>query len=158
MVATFFIVAAIGAAVERVLYSRLLEATELEQVLFSIGIIFMGSAVFHYLYGPQPLRVTLPPSLMGTLNLLGYDFPVYRAMLIVVGVAVFLTLLLSIERTLIGARIRATVDNVLMARTLGINTGAIYTGVFALGSGLAALGGALGAEVIPSFPATQIRT
>lgn len=73
-------------------------------------------------------------------------------MLIVVGVAVFLTLLLSIERTLIGARIRATVDNVLMARTLGINTGAIYTGVFALGSGLAALGGALGAEVIPLFP------
>lgn len=150
--AAFIAIALLGAILERVLYSRLYKSTELEQVLFSIGAIFMGAAIFHYMYGPLMQRVDLPAALRGAITLGSFSFPVYRVMLIIVGVIVFAILSLGIEFTLIGARIRATVDNAVMAQTIGVNTGALYTTVFALGSGLAALGGSLGAEIIPLFP------
>lgn len=150
--ASFFAIAFIGAVLERVLYSRLYKATELEQVLFSIGAIFMGAAIFHYLYGPLVQRVDLPAALRGAITLGSFSFPIYRVMLIAVGVVVFAILSLGIEFTLIGARIRAAVDNAVMAQTIGVNTSTLYTVLFALGSGLAALGGALGAEIIPLFP------
>lgn len=152
MVTSFVAVAALGAIAERVLYTRLHAATDLEQVLFSIGVIFIGTAILHYFYGPLSQRVTLPEALSGSLSFGSIAFPVYRAMLIAVGLAVFLVLWVAIEYTLVGARIRATVDNAVMAQTIGIRTGLVYTGVFALGSGLAGLGGALGAEIIPLFP------
>lgn len=145
-------IALLGAVLERVVYSRLYKSTELEQVLFSIGAIFVGAAVFHYLYGPLMQRVDLPAVLRSTLTLGSFSFPVYRLMLIVAGLIVFVVLSLCIEFTLIGARIRAMVENVVMAQTIGVNTGVLYTAVFALGSGLAALGGSLGAEIIPLFP------
>jgi branched-chain amino acid transport system permease protein len=149
---SFIAIALLGAILERVLYSRLYKSTELEQVLFSIGAIFMGAAIFHYMYGPLMQRVDLPAALRGAITLGSFSFPTYRVMLIMVGVIVFAILSLGIEFTLIGARIRATVDNAVMAQTIGVNTGALYTTVFALGSGLAALGGSLGAEIIPLFP------
>jgi branched-chain amino acid transport system permease protein len=149
---SFIAIALLGAILERVLYSRLYKSTELEQVLFSIGAIFIGAAIFHYMYGPLMQRVDLPTALRGTILLGSFSFPIYRIMLIMVGVLVFAILSLGIEFTLIGARIRATVDNAVMAQTIGVNTGALYTSVFALGSGLAALGGSLGAEIIPLFP------
>jgi branched-chain amino acid transport system permease protein len=149
---SFVAIALLGAVLERTLYARLYKSTELEQVLFSIGAIFMGAAIFHYLYGPLMQRVDLPAALRGAVTVGTFSFPVYRLMLIVVGLFVFAILSLSIEFTLIGARIRATVDNAVMAQTIGVNTGALYTAIFALGSGLAALGGSLGAEIIPIFP------
>lgn len=149
---SFIAIALLGAVLERTLYARLYKSTELEQVLFSIGAIFMGAAIFHYLYGPLMQRVDLPAALRSTLAIGTFSFPVYRLMLIVVGLLVFAILALCIEFTLIGARIRATVDNAVMAQTIGVNTGALYTAIFALGSGLAALGGGLGAEIIPLFP------
>ncbi len=152
LLASFLVIAALGAVLERLLYARLYKSTELEQVLFSIGAIFMGAAIFHYFYGPLMQRVDLPLALRGTVALGQFSFPIYRIMLIGVGLAVFAVLWLGIEYTLIGARIRATVDNPIMAQTIGINTGVLYTTVFALGSGLAALGGSLGAEIIPLFP------
>jgi branched-chain amino acid transport system permease protein len=149
---SFIAIALLGAILERVLYSRLYKSTGLEQVLFSIGAIFIGAAIFHYMYGPLMQRVDLPAALRGAITLGSFSFPTYRVMLIMVGVIVFAILSLGIEFTLIGARIRATVDNAVMAQTIGVNTGALYTTVFALGSGLAALGGSLGAEIIPLFP------
>lgn len=150
--ASFIAIALLGAALERTLYARLYKSTELEQVLFSIGAIFMGAAIFHYLYGPLMQRVDLPATLRGAVAIGTFSFPVYRLMLIFVGLLVFAILSLCIEFTLVGARIRATVDNAVMAQTIGVNTGALYTAIFALGSGLAALGGSLGAEIIPLFP------
>lgn len=144
--------ALLGAVLERLLYSRLYRATELEQVLFSIGLISMAAAAFHFAFGPLTVRVDLPAGLRGSVAIGGFSFPVYRLLLIGVGLLVFAALWASIEFTLVGARIRATVENPTMARTLGIDTKRLYTGVFALGSGLAALGGALGAEIIPLFP------
>ncbi len=152
VLASFVAIAALGALLERVLYARLYRATELEQVLFSIGMIFVSTAIFHYFYGPLMLRVDLPDALRGSMTLGTFSFPVYRLMLIAIGLAVFLALWLAIEHTLVGARIRAMVDNATMAQTIGVNTALLYTSVFALGSGLAALGGSLGAEIIPLFP------
>lgn len=152
LAASFLGVALISAVLERTLYARLYGATELEQVLFSIGVIFVGTAIFHFYYGPLTQRVSLPATLQGSLAVAGFSFPLYRAVLIAIGVAVFAALWFGVERTLVGARIRATVDNKVMAQTVGINTGRLFTAVFALGSGLAALGGSLGAEIIPLFP------
>ncbi|SIR46067.1 branched-chain amino acid ABC transporter permease [Bosea sp. TND4EK4] len=149
---SFLGIATLGAIMERLLYARLHGASELDQVLFSIGLIFIGTAAFQYVFGPLAIRVSLPAALRGAISFGEFSFPTYRALLIVSGVAVFAALWLSIEHTLIGARVRATVENPTMAKTLGVNTRLLYTGVFALGSGLAALGGSLGAELIPLFP------
>lgn len=149
---SFLAVALFGAIMERLLYARLHGASELEQVLFSIGLIFIGTAVFQYAFGPHAVRVSLPESLRGAISFGDFSFPIYRAVLIATGIAVFAALWVSIEYTLFGARMRATVENPTMAKTIGVNTGLLYTGVFALGSGLAALGGSLGAELIPLFP------
>ena len=145
-------IAALGAVLERLLYARLYRTSELDQVLFSIGLIFIGTAVFQYAFGPLTVRVSLPESLRSSIDVAGIAFPVYRALLVGIGFAVFALLWLSIEYSLVGARIRAAVENATMARTIGVDTSLLYTAVFALGSGLAALGGALGADIIPLFP------
>jgi len=146
-------VALISIVLERVLYARLYGAGELEQVLFTIGLIFMAVAVVRYIWGPLPQRMVLPSMLSGQIDLGFRSFPTYRSFLIAVSLVLIVALWLGIERTNFGAQVRAAVDNRRMAESLGINTGRLFTLTFALGSGLAALGGGLGADILAINPA-----
>lgn len=146
------VVAGASLVIERVFYARLYKASELSQVLLTMGLIFIATAWAKWAFGPSPQNIRVPEALTGQLDLLGLSVPVYRVMLIVVGVLTAGAVWLMIERTSWGARLRAAVDNRRMAETLGIRTDRLFTLTFALGSGLAALGGALGAEILPMRP------
>ena len=148
LVLAFVLVAAGSVVLERGLYSRLYGAGELEQVLFTIGLIFMAVSVAQLVFGTLQQPVLLPPYLKGQFSLLGRDFPAYRVFLIVFSAGMIAALWFGIERTLWGAMVRAAVDNRVMAQSVGINTRRLFAATFALGSGLAGLGGALGAEII----------
>jgi branched-chain amino acid transport system permease protein len=145
-------VALLSVVLERSLYARLYSAGELEQVLFTIGLVFMSVAVVRKLWGPLPQPIALPAALSGQIDLGFRTFPTYRSFLIAFSLALTLLLWLGIERTNFGARLRAAVDNRRMAESLGINTGRLFTLSFALGSGLAALGGGLGADILAIYP------
>jgi branched-chain amino acid transport system permease protein len=151
---------AVGSIVlERLLYSRLYTAGELEQVLFTIGLIFVSVAVARIIYGNNPLAAPLPDLLKGQTELAGRSFPTYRVMVILASAALIVALWLGLERTRWGAMVRAAVDNRAMAQSIGIDTGKLFTLTFALGSGLAALGGALGADLMamtPTYPFEQL--
>jgi branched-chain amino acid transport system permease protein len=155
LVLSAVIVAGFSVVLERLLYARVYKAGELDQVLLSVGLIFVASAIAQYVYGPLPKTVAVPPSLTGHIDLGLRTFPVYRIFLIATGVAIFVALLIVIERTNIGMRIRATVDNRAMAEAIGINTKTLFSVVFAVGSALAAIGGGLGGDMIaitPGYP------
>ncbi len=155
----FILVAAGSVILERLLYSRLYSAGELEQVLFSIGLVFMAVAVAGMIFGTLQQPVLLPDYLKGQFPMLGREFPAYRVFLIVFSAALIVTLWLGIERTRWGAMVRAAVDNRPMAQSVGINTKLLFMLTFALGSGLAGLGGALGAEIVaiqPTYPLDQL--
>lgn len=156
---SFVLVAAVSVVLERLLYSRLYGATELEQVLFTIGLIFMSVAVARLIYGTLQQPVLLPDYLKGQFSLLGRDFPAYRVFLIAFSAAMIGALWFGIERTIWGAMVRAAVDNRAMAQSIGINTKRLFTITFAIGSGLAGLGGALGADIVaiqPTYPFEQL--
>ena len=147
--------AAAGFVLERTLYRRLYKASHLDQVLFSIGLTFMSVAGATYLFGPSQQPVQLPEWLRGQVNIAGLDVGSYRLFLISVVVLVTLALGWLIERTRFDAQIRASVDNQQASAGLGINVSRVFSLTFALGSGLAGLGGGLGIDVLgldPSFP------
>jgi branched-chain amino acid transport system permease protein len=137
---------------ERRLYRRLYKATDLEQVLLTIGLAFMAIATFTYFYGPIPKSVPLPLWLQGDINLGFRAFPSYRAFLIVLGAVLISVLWYGFEKTNIGAKIRAAVDNRRMAESVGINVDRLFTLTFAVGSGLAALGGGLAIQLFGLTP------
>jgi branched-chain amino acid transport system permease protein len=151
-----FVVSALaGVVLERLLYRRLYRATHLDQVLFSIGLIFMAIAAATWLFGSQQQPVRLPDFLRGQVRVLGLDFCAYRLFLITVVVAITFALTWLIERTRFGAEVRASVDNQQASAGLGINVERVFSLTFALGSGLAGLGGGLGIDVLgldPTFP------
>lgn len=150
----FVVIGAVSVVFERGLYSRLYKATELDQVLLSIGLAFMAIATFTYIYGPIPQSIHLPDYLNGQIDVGFRTFPVYRAFLIVVGAVLIAVLWYGFERTNLGAKIRAAVDNRRMAQSIGINVDRLFTLTFALGSGLAAIGGGLSIPLLgltPSF-------
>jgi branched-chain amino acid transport system permease protein len=149
------VVAVVSVILERLLYSRVYKSGEFDQVLLSVGLIFISSAAAHYFYGPIPQTVPVPSALTGKIDLGVRTLPFYRVFLIAAGVAIFVTLVLVIERTNIGMRIRATVDNRAMAEAVGIDTKKLFSIVFAAGSALAAIGGSLGGDMIainPGYP------
>lgn len=148
-------VVAVGAAgmlIERTLCRRLYAAPILEQVLFSIGLIFVSSAVARYLFGPLAQPIELPAWLSGRIDIGVGVFPVYRVFLIGVGVALAFAVWAAVERSRFGASVRAAVDNRRMAESVGINVNRVFTVCFGLGTGLAALGGSLGADLLPIYP------
>ncbi len=154
LVVAAIIVAVVSVVFERGLYRRLYKATDLEQVLLTIGLAFMSIATATYFYGPIPKSVPLPSWLEGDVNLGFRSFPSYRAFLIAVGAVLIAVLWYGFERTNIGAKIRAAVDNRRMAESVGINVDLLFTLTFAVGSGLAALGGGLAIQLFglsPSF-------
>ena len=140
--------ALISIALERTLYRRLYRASDLDQCLLTIGIVFISVAVAAYVYGTiqQPLNV--PSYLRGTVSVMGQSVGVYRLFLIGVSLLVTLLLVATLEYTRFGAQVRAAVDNQRMARGLGINVDRVFAITFALGSGLAGLGGALAVEIV----------
>jgi branched-chain amino acid transport system permease protein len=151
----FAVAALAGIVLERTLYRRLYRAAHLDQVLFSIGLTFMAVAGATYVFGSSQQPVRLPEYLKGQVHALGLDFGAYRLFLIAVVVAITLSLTWLIERTRFGAWIRASVDNAQAAAGLGIDVDRVFALTFALGSGLAGLGGALGIDVLglePTFP------
>lgn len=151
-----FVAAALaGLALERTLYRRLYRASPLDQVLFSIGLVFISIAVATFVFGSSQQPVALPGYLRGQMHVLGHDFGVYRIFLIVVVAALAIALHYMIARTRFGSRLRASVDNATAAAGLGIDVGGVFALAFALGSGLAGVGGGLGIDVLgldPTFP------
>jgi branched-chain amino acid transport system permease protein len=151
-----FVAAALaGAVLERTLYRRLYGASHLDQVLFSIGLTFMAVAGATWIFGPTQQPVRLPEFLRGQWNILGVDLGVYRLFLVAVVAALTGILAFLVERTRFGAQVRAAVDDARVARGQGIDVDRVFSVAFALGSGLAGLGGALGIDVLgldPTFP------
>jgi branched-chain amino acid transport system permease protein len=151
----FVVIAGVSVFFERLLYARLYRATELDQVLFTIGLVFVMIASVTLVIGPENQQLVLPNALQGQLDLGVLHYRTYSIFLIVVGIAIVIGLWLGFERTRIGAQIRAAVDNRRMAESLGINIDRLFTITFAFGSGMAALGGGLGAEFLgldPQYP------
>jgi branched-chain amino acid transport system permease protein len=138
--------------IERFLYRRLYGADELDQVLLTIGLAFMAVAAGKYIWGPLAQPFHPPAVLSGQIEIGSRSFPTYRSFLIASGAVLVTILWLGLERTRLGAQIRAAVDNRRMAQSVGINTSSLFTLAFALGSGLAALGGSLGAEILAIEP------
>lgn len=147
--------AALGVVLERLLYRRLYRSSQLDQVLFSIGLMFVAMAVARWGFGPAQQPIRLPSWLQGQIHLGGLDIGVYRAFLVVLGLAVAFGLHRTIGVTRFGARLRAAVDKPDVARGMGIDVDRVFMITFAIGSGLAGLGGAVGVELLgldPSFP------
>ncbi len=154
LVIVFLVVGAVSVLFERTLYARLYRATELDQVLFTIGLAFMAIAAFTYFYGPSPQSIRLPDYLTGQIEGGFRTFPTYRVFIIAVGAVLIAVLWYVFERTNIGAKIRAAVDNRRMAQSIGIDVDRLFTLTFGIGSGLAALGGGLAIQLVglsPSF-------
>ncbi|MFT4180828.1 MAG: branched-chain amino acid ABC transporter permease [Rhizobium sp.] len=151
----FLATALAGIVLEKTLYARLYDKTPLDQVLFSIGIVFMAVAGIDYVMGSQQQILNLPDFLRGRVDVLGVGIGVYRAFLILVCGALAVVLQLVLACTRFGSRLRASVDDRRVARGVGIHVNTIFAATFAVGSGLAGLGGALGAEILgldPTFP------
>jgi branched-chain amino acid transport system permease protein len=144
--------AGVGAVSERLLYRRLYRASHLDQVLFSIGLTFMAVAAATYFWGPTQQRVELPQLLRGQVRVLGLELGAYRAFLIALVVLISAGLTALIERTRFGAQLRAAVDNAAVSAGLGIPVQRVFCLAFALGSALAALGGALAVELLGLEP------
>ena len=148
----FCVVALASLLLERPLYRPLYRSSALNQVLLTVGIIFISIAAANFLWGPGQQPVLLPDALNGQLSVLGVDLSRYRLFLMAVGAAITVALVFGLERTRFGAMIRASVDNQRTAEAMGIRVERVFQVTFALGSGLAGLGGALGINVIGLDP------
>ncbi len=148
----FLAAAAISIVLERTLYRRLYRSSDLDQCLFTIGIVFISVAVYAWFYTTEQQSVQVPAWLKGAQHVGGTTFANYRIFLIVIGLAITAALVLLVERTRFGAQVRAAVDNQRMARGLGIDVDRAFMFTFALGGGLAGLGGALSIQVVGLDP------
>ena len=147
--------ALLGAVLEPTLYRRMYHRPHLDQVLFSIGLVFMAVASVDFFVGPTQQSIQLPDWLRGRFNIEWVGIGKYRLFIIVVCAALMLALQWVLSRTRFGSQLRASVDDPRVAGGLGLNVNRIFLLTFAVGSGLAGLGGALGAEVLglsPDFP------
>jgi branched-chain amino acid transport system permease protein len=151
------IIAALSLVLERLFYAPLYRAAELDQVLLCIGLVLMATATFTYFFGPAPQSIQVPDFLSGRIDLGFRSFPTYRVFMIVTGLILAAVLWYGFERTLIGARIRAAVDNRQMAESIGINVDRLFKLTFALGSGVAALGGGLAVDILGLSPGFAIQ-
>ena len=151
--------ALIGAVLEPLLYRRMYARPHLDQVLFSIGLVFMAVTAVDYFVGSSQQNIQLPEWLRGRTEigdgalLLGMGH--YRLFIIAVCAVLTVVLQLILSKTRFGSRLRAAVDDPRVAAGLGINVNIVFLLTFAVGSGLAGLGGALGAEILgldPTFP------
>lgn len=152
--AAFIVAAVVSVAFERTLFRRLYGAGELNQVLFTIGLVFVSAATAAYFFGTGQQPIQMPSFLQGATEIGGLRFGSYRIFLIIIALVITGLLVAGLEYTRFGAQVRAAVDNQRAAKGLGIDVDTIFAITFALGSGLAGLGGALAIEIVgldPSF-------
>jgi branched-chain amino acid transport system permease protein len=151
--AAFLAAGAVRLVLERLLYRRLYRASDLDQCLLTIGIVFVSIAIYAWAYGTVVQAVdNFPSYLRGSVQFMGINLAVYRLFLIVSGLVIAAVLVAALEYTRFGAQVRAAVDNQRMARGLGIDVNRAFMLTFALGGGLAGLGGALAIEVVGLDP------
>lgn len=143
------IVAALSFPLERFLFRRMYGRSELDQVLFSIGLVFVFIALFGMAFGNGLVAISLPSYLSGGIDLGFRVVPAQRLAVVAVGLLVLLLLWWLLQKTRFGIETRAAVDNVSAARAVGIRASRVYAYAFALGSAMAAVGGILGAELLP---------
>jgi Branched-chain amino acid ABC-type transport system, permease components len=146
------LVALLSVVLERLVFSSLYGADHLDQVLMTIGINLIVIGALTLFFGPNLYPIRLPDWLRGNVDLGVRPFEVYRLFVIALGVLVVLGLWLLFDRTTFGAKLRAAVDNRSFAQVMGIDVNRMFMIAFALGSGLAALGGAVGAAMLPLEP------
>jgi branched-chain amino acid transport system permease protein len=146
------IVAGLSVILERLVYVHLYRASDLDQVLMTLGVNFIVVGALTLAFGPNVFPMQLPMFLRGNIDLGFRTFEVYRTFVILVGAAAAISLTVVFDRTNFGARLRAAVDNRGMAQAIGIDVGRLFSISFAIGSGLAALGGAVGAAMLPLEP------
>ena len=151
----FLFSAALGMVLERTLYRRLYARSHLDQVLFTIGIVFMAVAAVVYVIGSQQQTVKLPEILKGRIDIFGGSIGLYRVFIIALCGCLAVTIQMLLVKTRFGSQLRAAVDDPRVARGMGINVNTVFAITFAVGSGLAGLGGALGTDILgmdPTFP------
>jgi branched-chain amino acid transport system permease protein len=151
----FLVTAVLGVVFERTLYVHVYGKSELEQVLFTIGLVFMAVAAVDKVAGSQQVFIQIPSELQGRFDFFGIGVGRYRLMIIVICGLLTVGLQFILSSTRFGSRLRASVDDARVARGLGINVNGVFALTFAVGSGLAGLGGALGTEILgldPTFP------
>lgn len=146
------VVALFGIVVERVLISRLYGKPDLDQVLVTLGFNFLVMGALTLIFGPNVYPIALPDYLRGNVDLGIRSFEVYRVFVIVFGLVLVVALWAIFDKTNFGAKLRAAVDNRGMASAMGINVNRLYVVAFGLGSGLAAIGGSVGAAMLPMEP------
>jgi branched-chain amino acid transport system permease protein len=151
VVAGALAIAVLGGIIERVLLRRLAGRT-LAQVLVTLGIAFIISDSTLLVWSGDPMPLPVPAALQGGVRAFGVFFPKYRLAVVIIAVVAAVLLLLLLERTRIGAMIRAGVDDMDMARALGIPVPRLFTAVFCLGAALAGMGGVLGGPILSVYP------
>jgi branched-chain amino acid transport system permease protein len=157
--AAFVITAAASVVLERLFFRRFYRASELDQCLLTIGIVFVSIAGAAYIYGTDEQSLQLPSYLSGSISFMGLAFAYYRVFLIGTALLITVILVATVETTRFGAQVRAAVNNQRMARGLGIDVDNLFAITFALGGGLAGLGGALAVAMVgldPSFALTYL--
>jgi branched-chain amino acid transport system permease protein len=157
--AAFIAAAAASVLFEQIFFRRFYNSSDLNQCLLTIGVVFVSIAAAAYIYGTDEQSMQLPGYLRGSIAFLGLDFAIYRLFLIGAALAITIVLVLALETTRFGAQVRAAVNNQRMARGLGIDVDTLFAVTFALGGGLAGLGGALAVAMVgldPSFALTYL--
>lgn len=144
-------VAVLGGLIERGVLRRL-GANENAQVLATIGITFIIADVAIGIWGGNPYSLAPPESLQQSIEVAGFIFPLYRIAIVVIALVIACLLWLVTDKTRIGAMLRAGVDDLQMARGVGVPVFRLFTGVFALGAGLAGLGGVLAGPILSVYP------
>ena len=140
---------------ERLVLRHFYGTDDLTQVLLTIGLLFMSVSTVAFIWGPSFKPITMPAQLTGQVQLMGLSLERYRIFLLAIGVVLALVLVFGLERTRFGAMVRACVDNRRAAAGCGLNIQRIFALTFAIGGGLAGLGGALAANLLtldPNFP------
>jgi branched-chain amino acid transport system permease protein len=145
------IVALLGGLFERLVLTRL-KTNPLGQVLVTLGMSFIISDACLMLWGGDPIPVPTPSALQPPTRVFGFVFPTYRLVLVGCAIVVAVALYLLLERTRLGAMIRAGVDDRQMARAVGIPVSTLFTVVFCLGAGIAGAGGVLGGPILSAYP------
>jgi branched-chain amino acid transport system permease protein len=149
--ASSLVMAAIGGLVERLLLRRL-AGRELAQVLLTLGLSFIIADVCLMVWTGDPISPEAPAALRGTVPILSIVFPAYRLAVVLISVAVAAGLWIMLERTRLGAMIRAGVDDAPIARVMGIRVSRLFTLSFSLGAGLAGFAGMIGAPILSVYP------
>ncbi len=151
----FVLVGAVSVIVERLIFRHFYKTDDLTQVLLTIGLVFMSIAMATYFWGGSYQRFDMPSWIIGQKEIFGLTLETYRIFLVGFGAVMAVALIFGLERTQLGAMVRACVDNRRVAGACGLNTELIFAFTFAIGGGLAGLGGALSANLLgldPNFP------